>query len=202
MSRTSFHPTLDRLTFAFVALVVLLALPASAEVPGVHPAIDTVVNYTTGNCQWSPPLKESSGIAYECPGGLVMAGMKHSGDENGNTEYQCCAFSPQPVTKYACAWSTSIRESNSQYTCPGLQLMAGREHSGDENGGTKYECCNFDNPSGQMWPNDTTCEWIGPQKQSASNLTCPSNKVMRGRSHQGDENGNTYIYCCGVEGPG
>lgn len=183
---------------ALLAVTLLLTVPAGAS--DLHPAIDAVVEYDTEACTWGPPIKESSGIEYECPGGTVMAGMKHSGDENGNTHYQCCPLTPQPVKKSVCAWSNAIRESNSNYFCPAWQAMTGREHSGDENGSTKYYCCNLDNPSGQMWTDDTTCEWVGPQKQSKSDLTCPDGKVMTGRSHQGDENGDTQIYCCSFFG--
>ena len=183
---------------ALLAFGVLLAAPVAAD--ELHPSIDAVVEYDTESCQWGPKIKESSGVEYECPGGTVMAGMKHKGDENGDTEYLCCPLTPQPVKKSVCAWSSVIRESNSNYFCPSWQAMVGREHSGDENGTTKYYCCNLDNPAGQMWTDDTTCEWVGPEKQSDSDLECPDGKVMTGRSHQGDEIGDTQIYCCSFFG--
>lgn len=191
------------LTLLSLLALCLLAVPvAQAQNPALHPAIQNVIRYSTDACQWSPPIKESSGIVYECPGGTVMTGMKHSGDENGDTEYLCCALTPQPVQKTSCAWSNPIKEANSIYYCPGWKAMTGRVHWGDENGDTKYECCDLANPVGSMWPDDTTCSWSPPQKQPSSNLECNGGTVMRGRSHQGDENGDTQIYCCSFFGNG
>jgi hypothetical protein len=185
------------------SLLLLFAVPALAAGPAgpqTLPSKHDVISYTTIACLWSPPIKESAGVEFKCAGGTMMIGVKHSGDENGDTRYQCCALSPQPVEKLACAWSESIRESNSLYNCPGHQLMAGRKHTGDENGFIRYYCCNLHNPAGQVLPVDSQCEWVGPQQQSASDLSCKANQVMRGRQHSGDENGNTSIFCCNVEG--
>lgn len=159
-----------------------------------------VITYSTTGCQSSAPIKESSGIEYTCPGKMVMAGVKHSGDENGNTQYQCCSLDPQNVEKTACAWSKEMKESNSNYVCSSGQAMVGRWHNKDENGPTKYNCCNLINDAGQVLPDDTTCYWSNSSRQSKSDLQCKAGEIMRGRSHQGDENGPTEIYCCKFKG--
>lgn len=184
-----------------LALPALLALtPATACL--AQDSGQEVITYSTTACDWSPPIKESSGVEYKCPGATALAGVKHSGDENGDTQYQCCSLTPPPVDKTACAWSQEIKESNSNYVCPSGQAMVGRWHNKDENGPTKYYCCNLNNPAGQVLPDDTTCNWSASQKQSKSNFQCADGRVMRGRAHQGDENGGTEIYCCKFKGNG
>lgn len=186
---------------AALAGVLLLALGLVPGVAGAESSSGTIV-YGTTACGWSPGIKESAGTEYKCAGNTVMTGVKHSGDENGYTQYECCSMEPQDVSKAACAWSEAIKEADSTYTCSGGQALVGRVHSGDENGSTKYYCCDLDNPAGQVLPDDTTCYWSGSQRQSSSDLQCNAGEVMRGRSHQGDENGNTSIYCCTFQGKG
>lgn len=205
-----FHQTRDRRRphtanavgrSAALAGALLLALGLVPAVAGAQSSSDTIV-YDTTACGWSPGIKESAGVEYKCAGNTVMTGIKHSGDENGDSEYQCCSMDPQNVSKAACAWSDPIKEANSSYTCSSGQALTGRVHSGDENGSTKYYCCNLNNPAGQVLPDDTTCYWSDSQKQSKSDLQCKAGEVMRGRSHQGDENGSTSIYCCKFHGNG
>ncbi len=174
---------------ALVAITLVGAAPAVAE-----------IIYDTTACGWSPKIKESAGVEFKCAGQTVLDGIKHSGDENGDTKYQCCSLTPQNVSKAACAWSREMKEANSNYTCPGGQAMVGRWHNKDENGPTKYYCCNLNNPAGQVLPDDTTCYWSNSDRQSKSDLKCGAGEVMRGRSHQGDENGPTEIYCCKFKG--
>lgn len=74
-------------------------------------------------------------------------GRRHSGDENGSTRYQCAdVFNGFNIPRNAgtCSWTADIRESNGTFlNCPGNQVMVGRRHSGDENGSTRYFCCNL-----------------------------------------------------------
>ncbi|MEG3135592.1 hypothetical protein SC206_18705 [Rouxiella sp. T17] len=100
--------------------------------------------FTTKDAQWSESIKESAGTYYQCPeSSPVMTGRKHSGDENGNTLYQCSTLinaSGQTVKVTDGKWSENLQENHSSFECPANTVMIGREHSGDENGNTKYYC--------------------------------------------------------------
>jgi hypothetical protein len=65
-------------------------------------------------------------------------------DENGDTKYLCSpltyAGKSVSVNPNAGAWSSEIKESNSQFVCSENQILNGRWHKGDENGKTKYHC--------------------------------------------------------------
>lgn len=101
------------------------------------------------------------------------------------------------ATPTSCSWSSWLKESsNIQFTCPTNRFMVGRQHSGDENGSTRYYCCNL-SQSGVQVPRSGICGWSSGQKESSSNLQClPDGRVMVGRQHSGDENGTTWNYCC------
>lgn len=148
-------------------------------------------------CQWSAGIKESAGTAYTCPSGKVLAGRRHSGDENGTTHYLCCSAGSPQATPTSCSWSAFLKESsNIQFVCPANQFMAGRQHSGDENGSTRYYCCNL-SQNGVQVPRSGSCAWSAGQQESSSHFQCiPDGKVMTGRQHSGDENGTTWNYCC------
>lgn len=96
---------------------------------------------------WSASIKESSGTPYTCPSGKVLVGRRHSGDENGYTIYQCAYLDFGGLTYFTdaatCSWSSGQKESSSNYTCAYDRVMAGRQHSGDENGTTWNYCCNL-----------------------------------------------------------
>lgn len=89
--------------------------------------------------------------------------------------------------------SAPMKESDSSYTCPEDTVIIGREHSGDENGDTKYIY-------GLLIYNDIICKvsggtWSEWEKESDSSFTCPEDTVIVGREHNGDENGDTrYKY--------
>ena len=149
------------------------------------------------SCQWSAGIKESNGTAYTCPSGKVLGGRRHNGDENGTTYYLCCSAGTPQATPTSCSWSSWLKESsNIQYICPTNKFLVGRQHSGDENGSTRYYCCNL-SQSGVQIPRSGSCLWSSGQKEAGSNLQClPDGKVMVGRQHSGDENGTTWNYCC------
>jgi Matrixin len=149
-------------------------------------------------CQWSTGIPESNGTNYICPSGKVLAGRRHSGDENGTTHYLCCSAGNPQATTTGCAWSASLKESsNIQFVCPANQYMAGRQHSGDENGSTRYYCCNLNQGGFQIPIVAGSCVWSAGQQESNSHFQCiPDGKVLVGRQHSGDENGTTWNYCC------
>jgi hypothetical protein len=109
----------------------------------------------------------------------------------------------QTYEPYNCEWSLLYRESYSTYVCPAGKVIAGRVHYGDEDGSTHYNCCNV-RPTGSAANLAlTSCSWSGSVKESSGiNFFCPSNKVMAGRFHSEDENGNTQYYCCNLDDAG
>lgn len=108
-------------------------------------------------------------------------------------------MSDQEATLISGRWSLSLRESAGiDFDVPAGQVMTGRQHSGDENGNTRYH-------SSQVWfqGNAVTTNydvnddglWSDGVTQSNHMYVCPDNKVLTGRSHQGDENGSTKFRC-------
>lgn len=148
--------------------------------------------------------------SYQCPASQVMVGRQHQGDENGNTRYQCAtaSYDGMPVALGQTQWSDWLQESGkntggqSQYVCPPSWLMTGREHKGDENGNTRYQCARVALSSALLVLQAQN--WSGPIQESGKNsggtssFSCPAQQVMVGRRHQGDENGNTWYLCAVV----
>lgn len=92
--------------------------------------------------------------------------------------------------------TTGMKESNSYFLCPTNTVMTGRYHKDDENGQTQYEYAtlkavdeNGKSVSGKITVEDVN--WSSAIKESSSNFTAPSNRVIVGRQHNGDENGDT-----------
>lgn len=92
--------------------------------------------------------------------------------------------------------SSSMKESDSYYLCPTNTVMTGRYHDDDENGQTQYEYAtlravdeNGKTVSGTITVEDV--QWSSPVSESSSNFNAPSNRVIVGRQHEGDENGDT-----------
>lgn len=103
------------------------------------------------------------------------------------------------------AWSTPIQESGkktggkSEYVCPSGQVMIGRKHKGDENGDTWYQCGTVSYGEIQaIVGQNSWSNWIqesGKKTGGMSDYQCPINTIMVGRSHKGDENGDTSYAC-------
>ncbi len=147
----------------------------------------------------SEQYKESN-HSFQCDSGSVLVGRRHSGDENGKTWYSCSKVLADvtPVILKERYISPPIKESWSNFTCPLGSVMTGRSHQGDENGDTIYIChyayTDNDNPVRLVEQS-----LVGPQKESKSNFDSrPYNKLIIGRKHSGDENGNTWMYLSGL----
>ncbi|RJQ88275.1 hypothetical protein [Amycolatopsis panacis] len=144
---------------------------------------------------YTQTVKESSGTAVLCPTNQVLLGRSHSGDENGSTTYYCglILIDGQQVRVGAPTWSASQRESNSFFAAPGDHVLVGRQHSGDENGSTRYATATM-----SAWGRTvelTSYRWSPSQKESSSYSKAGDYEVMVGRQHTGDENGQTqYQY--------
>ena len=76
--------------------------------------------------------------------------------------------------------------------------MVGRQHSGDENGYTRYNCAYLDIGGITYSPDAGTCTWSSGLKESSSSYVCAYDRLMVGRQHGGDENGTTWYRCCNL----
>ena len=156
----------------------------------------------------SSKIKESKGIWVVSDSKRVMTGRHHSGDENGNTYYnfsevtyifQTHDRAPEgtliiPKTRHT---SVELKESSSSFLCPPNTVMTGRLHVGDENGTTYYEYAelmaiktNGEEVAGVVAIRNI--QWIDNIKESYGlGYDAPYGKVIVGRRHTGDENGET-----------
>jgi|GEM_PF-1839213 len=148
----------------------------------------------------SASSKESSST-FVSPTNTVLTGRWHGGDENGQTVYQYATLQAlnefnQPVAGtievQVLGWSNWIKESAGiWFDSPQGTVLIGRQHTGDENGNTRYL-------TGRVLFNGQVTEVVdlttsGGLKESASLwFTTDSRRVMTGRMHQGDENKNSY----------
>jgi len=165
---------------------------------------------TIKNHQWSPWIQESgkgSGGTSEfmCPGHTILTGREHKGDENGETRYRYSQvfFKDIQLQVIDTVVSDDLKESSGNWsTAPTNKAMTGRQHSGDENGETKYYYSYLYFPLDDENILQTTDHqwslWIqesGKGSGGTSEFICPSNTVLTGREHKGDENGDTrYRY--------
>ena len=158
-----------------------------------------------GHSNTAPSLEiEESGkdkkrrFVFTCPENNVIIGQMHEGDENGHTYYKHAKFylNNNLITTENHKWSDWVQESGkkskglSEFICPLNTVITGREHSGDENGETRYRyseifidgvpCATYNN------------HWSAEKKESSGEWalakTC---EVMTGRRHEGDENGQS-----------
>jgi hypothetical protein len=161
------------------------------------PALAAQATITVGD--WSSGEKEAGDI-FTCPANAFIVARAHNGDENGDTRYKCgtAKQNGQTVTAKDAAWSANIKESDdTAYNCASKtpkQAMTGRQHAGDENGNTKYQCSTPIDAWNQPM-NIITGQWSPPQKEAGDAYECANNTVMIGRKHTGDENGNTSYLC-------
>ena len=148
---------------------------------------------------WSIGREESDDREFVCPPDEVMIGRQHYGDENDDTSYLCARLELDEqwigITNDD-SWSAPQKESESSYTCENGKVMVGRYHLNDENGDTQYLCGVFQSSIIQL----NELDWSEPpQQESRSFFVCGSNQVMIGRSHDGDENGDTKYKCAEVQ---
>ena len=154
------------------------------------------------NTTTSGEIKES-GSNFTCASGKVMVGRRHSGDENGGTQYKCASLRAYDesgrvvdvsISIVNAKWDSSYKQSSDHQYRPGSQwIIVGRKHDGDENGQTAFKIA-------QVKVDGKIASWddyrgSGEIKESSGTWwTAPSGKVMVGERHKGDENGRTYYY--------
>ena len=161
-------------------------------VHGQDPSVVTVV--ATG---WGQSHRES-GSYFVCPANQVMIGRIHTGDENGQTRYQCGLVKNDghtfEVPGSTAQWSSWCnKESSCTYVCPVGKVMTGRQHNGDENGKTRYQCAEVHHNGLKI--SYRSSHWSASIKESQSWYNCPFKSAMVGRYHYGDENGQTGYRC-------
>lgn len=141
------------------------------------------------------PYRESAS-RFECADGELMTSRKHQGDENGSTWYQCSdvTIGGQRATTMTSTWTTGVRESTADVSCPEHTFITGREHSGDENGTTTYRCSQLAVQGRPVVR--TIATGLSPYLfESRSDFVCPPGTAMTRRWHTGDENGLTRHDC-------
>lgn len=147
-------------------------------------------------------MKESESY-FLCPNNTVMSGRYHTGDENGQTQYEYASLKavdengvvvPGVVTVEDVTWSTSFKESSGNgYDAPTNRVIVGRQHSGDENGQTKYATAvvKF---NGENTYIESSLSSSAIKESSGIWFKTNTQRVIIGRHHSGDENGNTFYY--------
>lgn len=149
----------------------------------------------------SSSMKESKS-SFLCPSNTVMTGRYHTGDENGQTEYEYSTLKAidskgnvvsGTITIEDVKWDRSIKESAEGYNAPTNRVIVGRQHDGDENGQTKYATAIVKFNGKPTYVNNTVISQA--IKESAGVWFKSSEReVITGRQHLGDENKNTFYY--------
>ncbi len=168
---------------------------------------DNISYYETGNVEESNKIqesgKDSGGTSFFiCPDNTVMVDRWHEGDENGETQYKYVGlyFNDELIITQNHKWSDWIQESGkngngySEFNCPSDTVITGREHKGDENGDTRYRYSEIYIRTYTSEIKLQTIDFVQSdliKESSGVWPTVPVNKVMVGRKHWGDENGNT-----------
>ena len=101
------------------------------------------------------------------------------------------------------SWSDWVQESSSdaiEFSVPTGTVMTGRQHTGDENGDTRYHYSRIEFQGQAVVP--ASGSWSEERAQHEVEYTCPADQVMTGRSHEGDEQGPTKFRCASLESPG
>ncbi|MFC5828793.1 hypothetical protein [Nonomuraea insulae] len=174
--------------------ILTLALAGLSPANPAHAAEIIIIN------GYSETVRESTGNPVVCPHNQVLVGRAHSGDENGSTTYYCgmILIDGQVATVSGPSWSEPQRESNSFFTAQGNQVLVGRAHSGDENGPTRYATASMS--AGGRAIELTSYRWSPGQRESNSYSKAGDYEVMVGRSHSGDENGQTHYQYARIAG--
>jgi hypothetical protein len=193
---THFSRTTRR-ALALVSAALLSAGLGTATATEASAAAQSDIVIIDGHTQ---TVRESAGTPVECPADQVLLGRAHSGDENGLTTYYCglILIDGQTVQVSPPTWSASQRESGSFFAAPPNQVLVGRQHSGDENGPTRYATASMS--AGGRTVELTSYHWTPGQRESSSYSKAGPHEVMVARQHSGDENGQTHYQYAQIAG--
>lgn len=147
--------------------------------------------------------KESDGFIFEAPENMALVGRKHSGDENGMTVCLYASLkglagefdSTAEVQIVDSKWSDWIKESQGiLYSAPTGYIITGRQHSGDENGLTRYKIgrITFLGHDTEVLDVSSVVEYQEYLEQYGVFFQTGSYFLYTGRFHNGDEEGLTY----------
>jgi len=142
---------------------------------------------------------KESWSSYNCPADAALTRRAHSGDENGTTTYTCALmrFEEVQVRVGPEAWAGTVTESAGTWLiCPPSTVLTGRDHYGDENGSTVYRCAPLELDGQPLSLDEAT--WSAEVNEKSHDYTCPSNGLLVGRMHSGDENGRTRYACAAI----
>ncbi len=161
-----------------------------------------VPNVRTGSA-----YMQESGSSFMCPSGTIMTGRSHTGDENGNTQYEYSTLKAinskgeiviGSITIEDIKWDTEFEESSGMgYDAPVNRVIVGRQHLGDENGKTKYATAIIKFNGHPTEIKDYAASETRKESGGWNWFKTSEKQVLTGRHHFGDENGNTY-YCIGT----
>ncbi len=150
-------------------------------------------------------IKEKNSY-FLCPSNTVLTGRCHSGDENGKTWYEystLAAFDENNSVVQGniivddIQWSPWFKESSGNgYDAVENRVLVGRQHTGDENGMTRYQTgiVKFNGKKAKVthYPEAD----LVVRESGGLEVLPKDNLVMIGIKHSGDENGLT-TYCQG-----
>ena len=161
----------------------------------------------------SEEISESGGSAFETPADTLITGRQHKKDENGNTKYEYATLKAIDYTGAIVdgtisivdrQWSDWHKESDSGsfFHAPQGRVLTGRQHSGDENGNTRYQTAVVlfnENPTTVVSASSLLPDVSVKNESSGTFFRSASRFILVGRTHTGDENGETiysqgYIY--------
>lgn len=123
-------------------------------------------------------------------------------DCSGKVDDSCPeSYAIAPISAHE-SWSDHV-ESGHTFVCSTNYAWVGRIHSGDENGLTSYVQTDLAvlnaTDFGQLDVTVSAPSYYTQVKESSGIwVNAPANKILTGRSHSGDENGNTSYYVSSV----
>jgi hypothetical protein len=150
---------------------------------------------TDANVESATGFKQSK-HKFECPDGFVLIGRFHEGDENGATAYRYAPLAPRPTAKLVVTtgdhrWSDWIKESTGTwFRAPTDRVLTGCEHTGDENGGTRYRTSAV-YLDGELASVVDRSEGQKVKESESGWYEATKGRILTGRQHTGDENGLT-----------
>ncbi|MFI6506733.1 hypothetical protein ACIBCT_03940 [Streptosporangium sp. NPDC050855] len=99
----------------------------------------------------------------------------------------------EPTIEVRLGHSSTLKQSNSKFTCPANEVLIGRAHRGDENGDTTFRCGRIfiDNVQVTVLKLDF---WGTVKDENEHDYRAPENRAIVGIRHDGDENGDTVYY--------
>jgi len=155
----------------------------------------------------SDQIVESEGTAFVSPADMLITGRRHEGDEKGNTIYEYASLKAIDcfgnevdglITISNLEWSETHKESDSAdfFYAPSGRVITGRQHFDDENGKTRYQTgvVYFNGKPATVLSAPSSLPQVEFCESTSIFFKSASRFVIIGRTHVGDENGNTIYY--------